>query len=168
MKTSKISSVMALTLAFTLLWVLSFAQAAEPDDADSLKGLKEGKVIFEAGIGDPENLFLYLSVIKDTHDSMLKQGVKPVMIVQIHGGAVPLVSKKREGMPPERQKKLDDIAKMITELRGIGVDFEVCALAARLLKVDYNDILSGIKLVGNGWVSLVGYQNKGYAIVPFH
>jgi len=41
-------------------------------------------------------------------------------------------------------------------------------VAARMLKVDNEQLLDGVKPVGNTLVSLTGYQAQGYAIIPIY
>ena len=47
-----------------------------------------------------------------------------------------------------------------------GVKLEICLFAAEVFGVDPASVLPEIKRVGNGWISLIGYQSKGYALVP--
>ncbi len=46
-----------------------------------------------------------------------------------------------------------------------GVKMEVCLYAAKVLGVDPNSILPEIDHVGNGFISVVGYQAQGYSVV---
>jgi intracellular sulfur oxidation DsrE/DsrF family protein len=151
-------TVMAVLMTFT-------APAAALDDSDALRGVKTGKAVFDVNVGDPAKLALYLSVIKETHQGLVKQGVKPDMIVVFRGPSIPLVSTKREGVPAENLPKLDEIAKLTSELKGMGAKIEACGLAARLQKVDPATILSDAKVVANTFISLIAYENKGYALV---
>jgi hypothetical protein len=38
--------------------------------------------------------------------------------------------------------------------------------AARAQKVSYGDVLPQITVVQNSYISIVAYQNKGYALLP--
>jgi len=49
-----------------------------------------------------------------------------------------------------------------------GVKMEACSVAARLFDVDSKTYLPGIKPVGNTFVSLIGYQAKGFAVIPIY
>ncbi len=147
-------------LLTALLFVSSLVWGAEFDDSEALKGVKEGKVIFDTSVAAADKMILYLSVIKETHDGLVKQGVKPLIIITMHGRTVLLVSKKHAG-----KEDLAMIEKGIKELKELGVQFELCSIAARLLNVDYKDILPDIQIIGNGFISLIGYQSKGYAVI---
>ena len=77
-----------------------------------------------------------------------------------------MVSKSRGGFSPENQKAPDEIAGTIAEMSKDGVDLEVCLFAAKVFGVDPDSILPGIKKVDNGWISSIGYQARGYSLVP--
>jgi intracellular sulfur oxidation DsrE/DsrF family protein len=49
-----------------------------------------------------------------------------------------------------------------------GIKLEICTIATKVFNVDASSILPGIKQVHNGWISLIGYQSKGYALIPVY
>jgi intracellular sulfur oxidation DsrE/DsrF family protein len=138
------------------------------DDAAALKGMTSGKAVFDVNVGEAGKLALYLSVIKETHEGLVKQGVKPDLILVFRGPAVLLISTNRDKVPAEQQAKYDEAAKLIKDLKGMGVKFEACSVATRLMKVDNTTIYPEIKVVGNTFISLIGYQAKGYAYIPIY
>lgn len=148
------------TLLAALCFVSATVWGTEVDDSEALKGVKEGRVIFDTFVAEENRFIRYLSVLKETHAGLVKQGVKPSMIITMRGPAVLFVSKKHAD-----KEDLGIIEKRIKELKELGVQFELCSIAARLLNVDYNDILSDVKIIGNGFISLIGYQSKGYAVI---
>ncbi|ODU00321.1 MAG: hypothetical protein ABS89_09155 [Thiobacillus sp. SCN 63-1177] len=51
--------------------------------------------------------------------------------------------------------------------QGVKPDrHEVCAVATRVFNVDNATILPGMQLVGDGFISLIGWQTQGYKLVP--
>jgi intracellular sulfur oxidation DsrE/DsrF family protein len=87
------------------------------------------------------------------------------MAVVFMGPAVKLISKNRSGFTEEEQKILDEFANTLSNLAREGVKFEGCLIAMKILGVDPATILPEIKQVGNGWISLIGHQAQGYALV---
>ena len=49
-----------------------------------------------------------------------------------------------------------------------GIRVEVCLSAAKLFGVKPASILPEIEQVGNGWISEIGYQARGYRLVPVY
>ena len=59
-----------------------------------------------------------------------------------------------------------EIQGWIAQFHENGFSLEQCAIAARGQKVSYDDVLPQITVVQNGYISIVAYQNKGYALLP--
>jgi len=97
---------------------------------------------------------------------MWVSGKKPEIVVIFVGPSVKLVSKNRSGFKEEDQKTLDEIVMKITEMAKDGIKFEICRIAMKILGVEPSSILPEIKQVGNGWISLIGHESKGYSLVP--
>ena len=142
--------------------------ADKPNDADALKGVKEGKVVFDVNMSNPKKMTLYLSVIRETVDDLRRQGVTPDVILAFRGLSVNLISKDREAMELTDFEHLDKIALQLADLQKQGVRIEACSVATRLFGVDNEKLLDGIKPVGNTFVSLTGYQAQGYANIPIY
>lgn len=160
-----ISRFCAVLLAALVIAVIS-ATAMAFDDGDAVKGVTTGKAVFDVTLGDAGKLAVYLSVIRETQEGLMKQGVKPDLIMTFRGPALVLVSTNRDRVPADQQQKYDEIAKLVKDLKGLGIKLEACSIAARLTKVDTATIYPEIKVVGNTFISLTGYQNKGYAYIP--
>lgn len=144
----------------------SFAEAT-PDDRAALQNLKDGRAVFDITLDDPKKLLLRLKLIEETADMLRKEGVKPDFVLAFRGPATLYVSSDRSRIKLEDQKIADQIADKIKEMSGQpGVRLEQCAVAARVLKVDTKTINPAVTVVGNSWISLIGYQNRGYAFVP--
>lgn len=158
--------------SFLLLAALLVAQGAfaapKPDDADALRGVETGKVLFDVNMTDAKKMTLYLAVIRETVDDLKRQGVEPDVILAFRGLSVRLISKDRENMELTDFDHLDSIAEQLADLRQQGVRMEACSVATRLFKVDNGTLLDGIKPVGNTFVSLTGYQAQGYANIPIY
>jgi len=137
-------------------------------DYEALKGLKEIKAVFDIRIAEPKSALVHLKLVHQTFlDKDLRAVSKnPSFVVVFIGPSVKLISNNKEGFSPEDQKVLDEIAGTLSDMSKDGIELEVCLFAAKLLGVDPASILPGIKQVGNGWISEIGYQAKGYSLVP--
>jgi len=156
--------VLAVSLAMVAVPVVGAEKA--PLDRVALQGVSVGKGVFDINLTDPLKLPLYLGVIEETFDGLKVQGVKPQLVVAFRGTAVKLVSSERKGFSHEQQIALEESDELIKELAQAGVRFEACAIATRLFGVENKTILPQVSVVGNTFISLIGYQAKGYALIP--
>jgi intracellular sulfur oxidation DsrE/DsrF family protein len=155
-----------LFVAFVLVFIaVGYASAEE---YASLKGLKSVRAIFDVRAGSPQSAALQLKLIQDTFKDKSVKAItkKPAFVVVFIGPSVKLISKNREGYSPEDQKLLDEIAGTVSAMAKSGIRVEICLFAAKVFGVDPKSVLPEIKQVGNGWISLIGYQAKGYSLVP--
>jgi intracellular sulfur oxidation DsrE/DsrF family protein len=166
MKSESRTIIFSLFLLTCLIFV-SVAQAPA-EEYEALKGLKSVKAVFDVRIGNPKGAALQLKLIHDTckDKNIMAATKKPAFVVIFIGPSVKLISKNKEGFSPEEQKILDEIATTISEMSKDGIKLEICLFAAKVFNVDPASILPGIKHVPNGWVSLIGYETKGYSLVP--
>ncbi len=166
MKNFKRSIEIIVVLSFAILLASAGAYAGEPDNTDALAGFRSARAVFDVNVGKPQQLSVYLTVIDQTHAELTRQGLVPDFVVTLRGPAVKLVSSETTGFDESQREVLSRIPDQIAELRKKGVRFEGCAVAAAALGVDTQKILSSVKVVGNTFISLIGYQQQGYAIVP--
>lgn len=147
-----------LPILFLLLLCSSLLHAAPPlNDHDALAGLKTVKVIFDVRVPDSDKLVFNLELFAETRAGLIKQGVTPEMVVAFRGPGVKLLT----------HDAIDEEARdLIRDLKKEGVRFEVCAVAVRTFKA--GKLIPEVKLVANGFNSLIGYQNKGYALIAIN
>ncbi|KAA3629645.1 MAG: hypothetical protein DWQ09_05245 [Proteobacteria bacterium] len=148
---------------------MGVANAAKPNDADALKGVSEGRVVWDITKGDPKSLLLFLKVIEETYDDLKRQNVTPDMVFTFHGPVVKLISTAPQNLPLDDEEALEEIVALLQRMnQRPGVRMESCSVATRLFGIDNKTILKGIKPVGNTFVSLIGYQKQGYALIPIY
>jgi intracellular sulfur oxidation DsrE/DsrF family protein len=138
-----------------------------PKDQATLSGLKEVKVAFDLQNGDGKTLLKQLEVIDETRQSLIEQGVKPQFVLTFRGPATTLVQTDQSQIKPEDRDYAKKIAEKIHGLRTAeGVNsIEQCAVAVRLSSTKPENVVPDIKVVGNGWISLMAYQAKGYGYI---
>lgn len=146
--------------------LLSVVPTASGEEYEALKGVNAAKAIFDFRIGSPKSAALHMGLIHQTYKDLAAMKKNPAFAVVFIGPSVKLISKNREGFSPEDQAALDEIAKTITAMSKDGIKFEICLVAAKVFNVDPGSVLPEITRVGNGWISEIGYQAKGYALVP--
>ena len=137
------------------------------DDAAALKGISSAKIAFDVHEGDPARLLARLDVIDETRTSLIKQGVKPQFVIAFRGPATKLVQTDVTKIKPEDQPGAEKVAAKLREMsRAPGVEgFEQCSIAVRTQGTDEAKVLPEVRVVGNGFISLMAYQAKGYAYI---
>jgi len=163
--------VSTIKLLITLLACVWFSQATlayskQYNDSLALDSVNNPKTLFDINLTTAKKLALYLKVIRMTYDDISRQGHKPDMVLAFRGGSVRLINSETWSFSEEDQLSLKKSAAVISDLVQLGITVEACSIATDLFKVDNSTLLPGIKVVGNTFVSLTGYQNKGYALVP--
>lgn len=153
-------------ILFSLLIFPVLAWAAPPDNHLALEGRKEVGVVFDVNVGNPNKLLLRLKLVEETIKSIAADGVKPKVVVAFRGGATRFMTRGDKYLPKEDLPIKEKIQQQVKRLKTLGYRTEQCAVAVRLLKVDPVDIIPEVELVGNGYISMIGYQNRGYAFVP--
>jgi intracellular sulfur oxidation DsrE/DsrF family protein len=88
-------------------------------------------------------------------------------VLTFRGPATALVQTDQSQIKPENRDYASKIAEKIHALRtadGIN-SIEQCAVAVRLSGTKPENVVPDIKVVGNGWISLMAYQAKGYGYI---
>lgn len=147
--------------------LVNFVYAEKPSDEDALQGLTEGKVVWDVTVSSPARLLFLMQVIEETYDDLVRQNIKPDMVFTFHGRVLKLISTEPLELSLDEEEAHEALVQLIQKLSARpGVRMESCSVAARFLGIDNHTIISGVKPVGNTFVSLIGYQQKGYAFIP--
>jgi intracellular sulfur oxidation DsrE/DsrF family protein len=150
-----------------LLLPHSVVLAEETGHANALNGVKEAKAVFLVDLDNPRKTALYLGVIQGTHERLVRQHVKPDMVIVFIGPTVRFLTTRPEpDLEMEHGESLKSIADSVRALHQMGVRLEVCALSTQGFHVVNDTVLPEVKIVEDGFVSLIGWQTQGYKLVP--
>jgi len=157
-------------LLFTLFIPVLFfntLNAEKINDKAALNGIKEAKSVFLIDFTNVRKTAFYLNIIEGTHKGLIKQGVKPKMVLVFIGETVKFLSTKQdEAFEMEHEEHLEAIQNSIKNLSKAGVRMEVCAVATKVFKVDNNTIPKEMNIIADGFISLIGWQTQDYKLVP--
>ena len=141
---------------------MAIVNVVHPDDSDALKGIKTIKVVYDMnGISEPKKMIVMLKAIIDARGRALAAQVKPDLVIAFRGPALTLVQKP--GSDPTGEQK--QIGELVAELKKEGTKLEACNFAANVMNLDPANFLPKLKVVGNTFNSLGGYQAKGYGVI---
>ena len=157
-------------LILALCLPLCTAQAAPLtpiNDAAALRGVQTGKGVFLIDFTDPRKTAFYLEIIRGTHAGLIRQGVKPEFVIVYIGPTVRFLTSTPDGdLEIAHNDDLKAVAEQVAGLHELGVRQEVCAIATRVFKVSNDSLLPGLSLVGDGFISLIGWQTQDYKLIP--
>lgn len=159
-----VARIAAVWLTMTPLAWGQGSQGAEPMHA--LQDLPRVKALFRLDAGVPQRLAEQLTTIEDTRRQIVHEGVDPDMIVVFAGDAVAFLTKDRRGVPFAQLAVVDAIQRDVAALKDMGVRQEVSARALQRFGIERSAMVEPLEVVDNGWISIIGYQQKGYALVP--
>lgn len=158
-------AIVAMTFVIALI-----ATPAISSDYAALDGVKGVKAVFDVSQGSPQTANLVFWAVNNVNDdaSVRSLSEPPKVAVVFHGSAVKMISTDRRGFKASDNKSLDEFANMIRQMKKDGVQFEVCDYALKVMGVDPNSVLPEVDHVGNGFISIAGYQAQGYSVVAIH
>jgi len=153
-------------VAAVLLLVVPASSAVSGDYA-ALDGVDQVKAVFDVTSGSAETINIVFWAVKNVYEDQSVRDLKkpPTVAVVFHGPAVKLISTDTEGFSDAEKEAVDEFSGLIRRMKGDGVKLEVCMYAVKVLGVDPATILPEVDKVGNGFISIVGYQAKGYSVV---
>lgn len=133
----------------------------------ALEGLIGISAVFDVSLESPAKANVVFGAVKGvyTDESTRELPEPPKIAIVFEGPAVKLISTHREGFTESDQKELDTFAATLRQMKKDGVTLEVCDYALKVMGVDPASILPEVNHVGNGFISLVGYQAKGYSLL---
>ena len=150
--------------ALIMAWMSSPAKAVE---YNALNGVNQVNAVFDVTLGDPKTANVVFWAVRNVYDNENVRALPepPQVAVVFHGNAVKLISSDREGLSDSEKASMNEFAGMVRQMKEEGVTLEICLYAAKVLGVDPATIMPEIDHVGNGFVSVVGYQAQGYSVV---
>jgi len=85
----------------------------------------------------------------------------PNMVITFRVESVSIASSDHEAITLSSMPEIIQPAEIINELmRKPNIHIEVCAIAARIIRVDTDHLPHGVMSVGNTFISLINYQKK--------
>lgn len=155
-----------LTFLLAIFFLPQTALSQQKDDVRALDTLSELKVYFDIKADSAAKLEKRLIWIQDTYTQASQENVKATFIIGIRSKASFFITRGDEYIDEEDIPTTRKIEKWLKHFVKQGISIEQCGISARLLDIDPQDFLPEITVVKNSYISIAGYQNRGYAYVP--
>lgn len=165
MKSVPLNFMVILLMALLLALPLSSSVAGEYDNA--LEGVKGIDVVFNVSSGNPAFANVVFWAVRDTYqnEAVSSLSEKPSVAIVFHGKVVKLLSSDRSGFDEKERAEIDKFQTTLRQMAKEGAKLEVCLYAVNVLGLDPATIMPEIHQVGNGFISVAGYQAQGYSVV---
>ncbi len=158
----------AIVAAFLIVSVAAIP--AMSGDYAALEGVKSVKTVFDVSQGSPQTANIVFWAVNNVNDDKSVRALSepPQVAVVFHGPAVKMISTDRNGFKESDNEALDKFANMIQQMKKNGVKFEVCDYALKVMGIDPKTVLPEVDHVGNGFISIAGYQAQGYSVITIN
>lgn len=156
-------------VALLILLAAPLAGSAQPTNARALEGVEDGKVVWNITLAKPRPLTLQMKVIQQTYKDLEQAGLAPHMVLAFHSRNVHYLAEDLSEIPLDIQEPVEKFSKQLGKLLKLeGVRVEACGLANQAFGMENEAVRDGVAVVKNSYVSFIGYQKKGYAIIGIH
>ena len=153
--------------AIALTWLPT--AAAGPDNSRALRGLEQGKVVWNITLEDLQQLTGQMRVIQQTYQDLKGAGIEPKMVLGFHSPNVNYLAKNLDHIALEKMDAVQRFQKQLAKVADLdGVRVEACNIANRLFGMKDKAVRDDVEVVANGYVSFVAYQHKGFGMIGIH
>lgn len=156
------------SLFFTVaLFALMATPALASGYDNALNDVKSYDAVFEVTQANPKVANIVFWAVKNSYEvSEVKDLSKdPNIAVVFHGPAVKMLSTDKTHFNGADWAEVEKFQATLRQMKKDGVKLEICLYAAKVMGVDKDTIIPEIDHVGNGFVSVIGYQMQGYGVV---
>ena len=133
-----------------------------------LASAQEYKAVFDCSASDMRYTLTRFNLIEKTKQMIEERGDTVRFAVTMHGGCAKAASVNADYIVPEEDvafvKKVQESLKRLSGAKN--VELVVCAIALEGNGIDREDVLPFLRISENSYIDTIGYQNRGYALMP--
>jgi intracellular sulfur oxidation DsrE/DsrF family protein len=164
MKHALLTTIIIVVLAGCL--AVPLASQTVYDNNPGLKGLDKIQVYFDVNVKDDNLLAYRMELIDHTIRQMAEAGVEVAAVIGFRGGASRFITADDHYVLAEELANKKKVQDWVVYFSDRGTIIEQCAIGAEINQIELQDFLPEVKVVGNGYISMAGYQTRGYALIP--
>ena len=133
----------------------------------ALNDLKGLNVVLNVSSGSPSvaNIVFWAVKIVYQDEAVIILPEKPKLAFVFHCSAVKLLSSGRSGFEKNDIAEIEKFQATLRQMLEEGVKLEVCLYAVKAFGIDPDTLMPEIDQVGNGFISVDGYQAQGYTVI---
>ncbi len=149
-----------------LVWNAPAFAGSGYDNGNALKDLTQAKVYFDVSLDDADALLLRMDLVECTLTQIEQEGIAVTAVVGFRAGASRYITTGKHYVLDEEIETKVKIGEWIKTFAAGNIKVEQCSIAAAQQGIAPADFLAEVTIVKNGFVSLIGYQTKGFAVIP--
>jgi len=129
---------------------------------------QEYRAVFDCSASDPRYILSRFALIEKTKQMIEKRGDTVRFAVTMHSGCAKAASQNADYLVPEEEAVyIVKAQESLERLSKTGkVELVVCAIALEGNGIDREDVLPFLRISENSYIDTIGYQNRGYALMP--
>lgn len=150
-----------------LLITFAATSSLAGDYDNALRGVNEFDAVFDYTNGDPKEANIILTAIDQVDDGQEVKSMpnKAKLAIVYHDAAVHLLTTHQGAHADAEWAEVQTFQKALASMKEAGVTIEVCQFALDVFGIDRSTVIPEVDQVPNGFVSVIGYQKQGYALV---
>ena len=128
-----------------------------PGDRMTLGDARQLKGVFSVTGSDAAEVAVNLAGVRDIATELRKQGVAPELAIVFMGASVRQLV---------RDSQSAEVADVLAQLRNQKVELNVCSIAMGIERIGPSQLVDGVRIVGDGLIAVLAYQQRGYGYAP--
>jgi len=129
---------------------------------------QEYKAVFDCASSDPKYILSRMALIEKTQTMIESRGDRAVFAITIHSGCIVAAAKDYDVIVPDEEviyirHAQEILARLAKEKK---VEVVACAIALEGFGIDREDVVPFMRISENSYIDTIGYQNRGYALMP--
>lgn len=129
---------------------------------------QEYKAVFDCASSDPRYIMSRMLLIEKTKQQIEAAGERAVFAITMHSGCVKAASENADYLVKEDEvvfvRKTQEVLERLAKKEKVEVI--ACAIALAGNAIDREEVLPFIRISENSYIDTIGYQNRGYALMP--
>jgi intracellular sulfur oxidation DsrE/DsrF family protein len=127
----------------------------------------EARVVFDVTEGNPKAMLVKLQTVELTRKQLIAAGKTPRIVLTFRGEASYFTQDGVAAVKEADRAEALAVQRKIREMRDAGEveSMEQCNIPLPSRKLSPANVMPQVKVVPNGWIALLEYQQKGYAYI---
>jgi len=128
---------------------------------------QEYKAVFDCASSDARYIAGQLALVEKTKRMIEAQGDEALFAVTLHGGCIVAAAKDYGALVPDDEVVyIQKAQESLARLAKAKVEVVACAIAMNAFGIGRKAAVPFMRISENGYIDVIGYQNRGYALMP--